>query len=662
MDLPTPSPSTNILSAIHGLNTLEAFPSSSMQELHVFAESHGDRTAVIPQLKNILTTTSLVSMALSSHSSLAVSDPKSVSLMRQHAGLIQELNVAQTNLALRMKALKERHSVDYGEDTPSSKVSLVAWFLDQMKSWATAAEMQVFDEPETDGKLNVVLAGKILVLDVEFSVRRIGDEDELDLISLKSSHASPLDAPATSSSSSPTAGVSLDTFLIMILREYLAEIQKDQADMDPAQVARLGRSLQKSLQYIMKLDNLAQRKVEGGSRWFTEVDDLGSVAMQIVPREAEMAAKSLGLAQAPLDILLLRGHALPLPYLHMPSLSFLVYLSPLCYLSLLRSPPFSEASSMIDIPMDTLRSYLSRNTLAKGTVVATLSLQRSSQPSHFTQAHGRPTFPLVSTVEPPDENLDHILPVDNGQDSWVLEFGPDGVVLSQSRMWEIQLLLGLTPSVDSMQIMSFAYTGSWVDLLIQGPTQMLYHETYRATYVSPTESHPPLRLRLTAAQEPGFILRKIRVQSMRDIWSIFEIVKEQSWYNNLLYSYHWIPEDIGNEGLGAVKGISKDIDSLLNGDVTPKHIPVSIYIDPPIPPSLFQPPLHREHPTVTMVFPSKGPGGPLINATIKLDTSSNSCVRVLINGFPAPRSCEEAVRRGGGLALAGRFWMEKSSH
>jgi hypothetical protein len=63
--------------------------------------------------------------------------------------------------------------------------------------------------------------------------------------------------------------------------------------MDPSQVARLGRSLKGALQYIMKLDNLAQREVEGGSRWFTEADDLGSVAMQIVPKEAETAAKSV---------------------------------------------------------------------------------------------------------------------------------------------------------------------------------------------------------------------------------------------------------------------------------------------------------------------------------------------------------------------------------
>lgn len=120
--------------------------------------------------------------------------------------------------------------------------------------------------------------------------------------------------------------------------------------------------------------------------------------------------------------------------------------------------------------MAALRSYLSDRPPCKGTVVANLSLGPSSQPSHFAQAHGRPTFPLL----PPDaledtdvQSLDHILPVDNGPDAWVLDFGPEGVVMSQSRMWEIQLLLGMAPVVDTMQMMSFGYSGSWIDLLVR---------------------------------------------------------------------------------------------------------------------------------------------------------------------------------------------------
>ena len=78
-----------ILSAVHGVTTAL---STYIPELHPFAESHDNESAVLPHLKDILSTTSLISIALSSHSSLPVSDPKLVSLMRQHAALTHELN------------------------------------------------------------------------------------------------------------------------------------------------------------------------------------------------------------------------------------------------------------------------------------------------------------------------------------------------------------------------------------------------------------------------------------------------------------------------------------------------------------------------------------------------------------------------------------------
>ncbi|KAF8588708.1 hypothetical protein K439DRAFT_1613378 [Ramaria rubella] len=649
-----------LLSAIHSLTTIDAFPSSSAQELHPFAESHDTSNAVLPQLKNILSAASLISIALSTHSALPVSDSKLVSLMRQHASLAHELNTTEIKLASRIKNLRERRGVDYGEDMPSSKASLTEWFLARMECWGNSAGMQIFNEPETDGKLGIVLAGKILVLDIEFHVQKIDDKEMIKLISLKSSHASPLDAPATSASSLPTSGASLDTFLAATLREYLEHVQEDQANINPIHIAKLGRSLKAHMQYIMKLDNLAQREVEGGSRWFTEVDDLGSVANQVVPKEAETVAKGLATSHAPLDILLLRGHALPLPYLRTPSLSFLVYLSPLAYLTLLRSSHQVESSS-INIPMTILRSYLSKDLSPKGSVVANLALGPSSQPSHFAEAHGRPTFPLLppDSLEDTDfQSLDHILPVDNGPDAWVLDFGPEGVVLSQSRMWEIQLLLGLAPGVDTMQMMSFGYSGSWVDLLVQRPYQMPY-ERYTATYASPTNAHPPLHLRLTAPHEPGFILRKIRVQSMRDIWSICEIVKEQSWYNHLFDGCYWVPE-----GLSLGPDIHSDeinqdsIDMLLSGSTAPTRIPVNMAFESPLLPPLFETQLHRVHPSLAMVFPSKTPGAPLINASIAFDSSTSACVRVIVNGIAVPGFLEESIRRGGAMGLAGRLWTK----
>lgn len=206
---------------------------------------------------------------------------------------IHSQSQAGTNSASIIKALRERHGIDYGEDVPSSKASQVEWFLDQIESWGKLAGMQFFREAQSNGKLSVALAGKILVLDIEFRVKSPGSDETvgIELISLKSSHASPLDAPATSASSLPTSGASLDTFLAATLREYLDEMQKSQADMDIMHLAKLGRALKSHLQYIMKLDSLAQREVEGGSRWFTEVDDLSSVANQVVPKEAETVAK-----------------------------------------------------------------------------------------------------------------------------------------------------------------------------------------------------------------------------------------------------------------------------------------------------------------------------------------------------------------------------------
>lgn len=40
---------------------------------------------------------------------------------------------------------------------------------------------------------------------------------------------------------------------------------------------------------------------------------------------------------------------------------------------------------------------------------------------------------------------------------------------------------------------------------------------------SPTSAHPPLLLRLTAPNEPGFILEKIPVQTVKQVWGILEV-------------------------------------------------------------------------------------------------------------------------------------------
>jgi len=95
---------------------------------------------------------------------------------------------------------------------------------------------------------------------------------------------------------------------------------------------------------------------------------------------------------------------------------------------------------------------------------------------------------------------------------------------------------------------------------------------------------------------------------------------------------------------------------MLNGTLTPRRIPVNMFFEAALP-TLFEPQPHRAHPSLVMIFPSKTPGAPLINASIALDTSTATCMRVIVNGITV-QGLEESVRRGGGLGLAGRLWAK----
>ena len=156
-----------------------------------------------------------------------------------------------------------------------------------------------------------------------------------------------------------------------------------------------------------------------------------------------------------------------------------------------------------------------------------------------------------------------------------------------------------------------------------------------------------------------------------------QIVKEQSWYNSLIDSCHWSPEDSEMPEEGPADEVSQEeVDALLSGTLcrpegssgpdgltptgtlSPTRIPVNMTFEAPIPLPLFEHQLHRTHPLLTMVFPSRTPGAPLINASIALDPLAVTSVRVVVNGVAVPGFLEESVRRGGGMGLAGRLWVK----
>ena len=209
----------------------------------------------------------------------------------------------------------------------------------------------------------------------------------------------------------------------------------------------------------------------------------------------DSSCRSLFLPKAPLDIFLLRSHALPLPYLIIPSMSFLTYLSPLAYLSLLHGSKGQEQETddsfpPLDLTLPQLRLHLS--SLNKGVTIATLSLEKLSEthlyPSSMAMPNvtTRPTFPLVPAVSELDHNFpqfgdnfgaavdSHGSNAFSGPYSWVLDFTHGGkrpgVVTSQSRMKEIELVVNPLGGIDSLNgvsdMLSFGSVG-WIDLLVR---------------------------------------------------------------------------------------------------------------------------------------------------------------------------------------------------
>lgn len=188
---------------------------------------------------------------------------------------------------------------------------------------------------------------------------------------------------------------------------------------------------------------------------------------------------------------LTRAHALPLPYLTTPSISFLTYLSPAAYLSILRSSasiPFttrdpSHKLPKVDVPLNHLRSRLASHPRPLGATVASLVLTPSSSVAFLPDSismptlASRPTFPLL----PSGSDIDHELPHNSdlspaalsSASQWVLDFTENGkyrgVVMSQSRMREIEFIVNPFSGMghmDNTPMMSFG-TGSWLDLLVR---------------------------------------------------------------------------------------------------------------------------------------------------------------------------------------------------
>ncbi|KAJ7497097.1 hypothetical protein FB451DRAFT_1210047 [Mycena latifolia] len=666
------SPPT-LLSTVHGFKA-HTLPTNAAHPFSPSAE------AACTMLATLIQTTGQVSSSLDSYLSMPLTNPKLVSLLRQQASISQSLHLSNQNIQQTIDALRKRSGTNYGEDIPTDARAIVGWCIERLESWAKSAGMETYKE---DGReAGMLLAGTVLVMEVEFSISREEPlNPKLDVASVKTSYAIPnSDSGVTSNTD---GSISLDAFLAGSIQKFCTELNKSEEVRDPREVARLGAAVLDQLRYLVMLDRLASSKDEGGVRWFVDIDQLCSILENFSKSEAEAVASSLDVERAPLDIYLLRCHALPLPYLVSPSITFLVYISPHVYLSLKKSSsPVSVPDSnlpRLDIPFNQLRSYLS--THCKGATMATLLLSPLSDAQLFPASLSmpslisRPTFPLVSS----GAELEHVFPqtaelTNDALHVWILDFTHGGkfpgVVVSQSRLREIELVVNPLSGMDPMNpvMMSFG-TGSWVALLLN-PSNPVSSERYTAVYHSPTSIHPPLQLRLTLPEEPGFLLGKVPVHSMKEVWGILEVVREQCWLNEILLGCHWTTEGITMDAddlpMDESDATENELNAVLNGTMIPRKIPVNVSL-PPRPDPLFDPGLESmtmgpvdRRTRILMTCPERPPISGVVEITVAYDETRPRGVSVELNGAMGcdikSEALEEISRRGGSLGLSGRVW------
>ncbi|KAI6033203.1 hypothetical protein F5J12DRAFT_799434 [Pisolithus orientalis] len=507
---------------------------------------------------------------------------KLVSLMKQHAAITASISTSRATIAGLSSADR---SVIFPDHAPPSP--------DRFAEWGRAAGMEAFvDSPGGSSMTTIVLAGKVLVLDVDIDGR----------VLVKTSFAIGNNVP-----NGTAVAPELDAFLAREVSRWVeAAKYASQGESfpsmpgEPAVVAAIcARTLLGHMRYLKNLDSLADSEGERGIRWFMEP----VVALQHFMSKAGDQYPS-GSKTVPLDKLLVQ-RAFPILYLNFPSLLHL-----------------RGATGQTDIPLAHLTTSLVNE--PKGATVASLKLVPSSEVS------------IVGAVS--EGQNDHPFP-SSPLHSWILDFsrspsiyqGHGGIVMSQTRMRAIQGILGIdvatdiimsigTPagasgmgpfgSMPSMSQLNFNNFGasqattveslssirsSWVDLLFN-PTSSAEH--YRTTYRSPSGVHPPLNLRLSVPQEPGFLLQRVPVRTTNQVSRVLEIVREQCWLNELLLMSQWQPEDTAAlpkdskgadlpSSTGAMGADATELlASLLEGSFTPKSIPVSVFL-----PSTSLPPL-----------------------------------------------------------------------
>ncbi|KAL0072802.1 hypothetical protein AAF712_000565 [Marasmius tenuissimus] len=270
-------PST-LLSAIQNSKADDALAS---RVTHPFATSSESTCGL---LQDIIRATDQVANSLNQYVSTAFTSQKLVSSLRQQAAIEHSLHLSEQNVQQTLNALRKRPTTQYGEDIPLNKADVIDWCISRLEEWGKEVGMEAFKD-EKEGGILLVFGGKVLVIDFDLSISR--DEPSVHVVGVKTSYAT---SSSTSESSTMDGSSSLDTYLKDSLQRFLSEVQKPEETRNPVEAARYGKSVLDDLRYLVMLDKLAERKGDGGVRWFVDVDELSSVVEGVSKRESQAIA------------------------------------------------------------------------------------------------------------------------------------------------------------------------------------------------------------------------------------------------------------------------------------------------------------------------------------------------------------------------------------
>lgn len=149
--------------------------------------------------------------------------------------------------------------------------------------------MESFKDEQREGNITIMLGGKVLVVDVDFSISKEKPSGRrVRVASVKTSYATMDDVSGTSSNTK--GSISLDAFLAETIQKYCDEVQKPEDRRDGVRAARLASNILQQLHYLVMLDRLAEKKDGPRAAWFVDTDELCSKVEEFARSEAEVVA------------------------------------------------------------------------------------------------------------------------------------------------------------------------------------------------------------------------------------------------------------------------------------------------------------------------------------------------------------------------------------